>query len=108
MKKTVSKSVATKLTSLELQKINNIVDIGMYLNSSDFLREAVREKLKAIEVINIRDIDYETAKKEVLEYHETHETAYISEISENLKLDLSLTVNIIDELIKKGKIEEVS
>jgi len=35
------------------------------LNPSDFIREAVRENLASIKVIECRDVDYESAKKEV-------------------------------------------
>jgi len=62
------KVVRAKLTQNEIGQINKLVEAGFYLNHSDFIRDAVREKLAAIKVIQYRDIDYETAKKEVAGY----------------------------------------
>jgi Arc/MetJ-type ribon-helix-helix transcriptional regulator len=59
----VGKVVGAKLTRNEIDQINDLVKAGLYLNPSDFIREAVREKLAAIKVIECRDVDYETAKK---------------------------------------------
>jgi len=102
-----SKSLATKLTPVELQEIENLVSAGLYLNSSDFLRDAVRERLRAIKVIKLKDIDYETAKKEVLGYYKEYEKAFLSDVSNDLELDLELVVKITDELIKESRIKEV-
>ncbi|MGV8128081.1 MAG: ribbon-helix-helix domain-containing protein [Methanothrix sp.] len=57
--------VGAKLTPNEIGQINKLVEAGLYLNPSDFIRDAVREKLAAIKVIQYRDLDYEAAKKEV-------------------------------------------
>ncbi len=59
------KVVGAKLTPNEIGQINKLVEAGLYLNPSDFIRDAVREKLAAIKVIQYRDLDYETARKEV-------------------------------------------
>ncbi|MDD1761662.1 MAG: ribbon-helix-helix domain-containing protein [Methanothrix sp.] len=57
------KVMGAKLTRNEIEQINCLVEAGLYLNPSDFIRETVREKLAAIKVIESRDVDYETAKK---------------------------------------------
>lgn len=59
----VGKVVGVKLTRNEIDQINKLVEAGLYLNPSDFVREAVREKLAAIKVIEYRDVDYERAMK---------------------------------------------
>ena len=61
-----SKTVGTKLTRYEYEEISNLIDAGIFLNASDFVREAIRDKLKSIKVIKIRDVVYETAKKRSL------------------------------------------
>ena len=53
-------------TQSELAQIQDLIDAGVYLNASDFVREAIRNKLAAIKVIKCRDVDYETAKKEII------------------------------------------
>jgi Arc/MetJ-type ribon-helix-helix transcriptional regulator len=101
----VGKVVGTKLTRNEIDQINKLVESGLYLNPSDFVREAVREKLAAIKVIEYRDVDYETAKKEVAGYFQMKGEAYASDASTDLQLDYDLVNKIMDELEKEGKIE---
>ena len=106
-KKIVAKTLSTKLTPKELEEIDNLVKAGLYLNGSDFLREAVRERLKAINIIKHREVNYDTAKKEVLGYYRKYNKAFMSDVSDDLELDIELVVNITDELIKEGRLKEV-
>lgn len=54
------------------------------------MRDAIRDKLAAIKTIKYRDVDYETAKKEVMGYFRERGEAYPSEIEEDLELDYKL------------------
>ena len=99
--------VGTKLTSNEIDQINRLVAAGLYLNHSDFMRQAVREKLAAIKVIQYRDLDYDTAKKEVAGYFQMKGEAYASDASTDLELDYDLVCRIMDDLEKEGKMEAV-
>lgn len=63
---------------------------------------------KPPEIIEIRDIPFEQAKKEIAEYCASlkgEEVVYPSEIMDILKLDLKQTVKAVDELIEEGKLE---
>ncbi|MCR4335325.1 MAG: ribbon-helix-helix domain-containing protein [archaeon] len=102
-----AKAVGVKLTPLEYRKIKQMVNAGVFLNVSDFIRGAVREKLEGTEVIYLRDVDYGTAKKEILEYYKKNNEAYYEEIANELRLDLEMTVKIVDELIKEKKVEVI-
>jgi Arc/MetJ-type ribon-helix-helix transcriptional regulator len=99
------KVVGAKLTQNEIGQINKLVEAGFYLNPSDFIREAVREKLAAIKVIEYRDVDYQTAKKEVAGYFQMKGEAYASDASTDLQLDYELVIQIMDDLEKEGKME---
>jgi Arc/MetJ-type ribon-helix-helix transcriptional regulator len=101
----VGKVVGAKLTRNEIAQINKLVESGLYLNPSDFIREAVREKLAAIKVIEYRDVDYETAKKEVAGYFKRKGEAYASDASQDLELDYELVCRIMDDLEKEGLME---
>lgn len=101
----VGKVVGAKLTQNEIGQINKLVEAGFYLNPSDFIREAVREKLAAIKVIEYRDVDYQTAKKEVAGYFQMKGEAYASDASTDLELDYELVIKIMDDLEKEGKME---
>lgn len=99
------KVMGTKLTGNEIDQINKLVEAGFYLNPSDFIREAVRDKLAAIKVIECRDVDYEVAKKEVAGYFKMKGEAYASDASADLQLDYDLVCRIMDDLEKEGSLE---
>jgi Arc/MetJ-type ribon-helix-helix transcriptional regulator len=101
----VGKVVGAKLTRNEIGQINRLVEAGLYLNPSDFIRDAVREKLAAIKVIEYRDVDYDTAKKEVAGYFQMKGEAYASDASTDLQLDYELVCRIMDDLETEGKME---
>lgn len=82
-----------------------MVASGVYLNTSDFVRDAVRDKLAAIKTIKYRNVDYETAKKEIIGYFQQRGEAYPSEIEEDLELDYQLICQIIAELKREGRLE---
>lgn len=76
-----------------------------------------REKISALEeeieklkkatspnVIILQEVTYEEAKSMVEDYLKTNKTAYISEIVEDLRLDLELVHQIIEELKTENKI----
>jgi hypothetical protein len=72
-----------------------------------FIRDAVREKLAAIKVIECRDVDYETAKVEIAGYFQMKGEAYASDASTDLQLDYELVCEIMDDLEKDGKMETI-
>jgi len=45
----MAKQVAAKLSDVEYNQIRRIVRSGLYINSSDFVRDAVRRRLSEIE-----------------------------------------------------------
>ncbi len=78
------------------------MEAGLYPNPSDFIKEALREKLQSIKVIECRDVDYETAKKEVAGYFQMKGKAYASDASTDLQLNYDLVCMIMDNLEKEG------
>jgi len=97
--------IGSKVSAVELEQIRKLVDTGVYLNTSDFVRDAIRDKLAAIKTIKYRNIDYERAKKEVIGYFQRRGEAYPSEIEEDLELDYHLICDIINELKREGRLE---
>ena len=90
---------------MELEQIRRLVASGVYLNTSYFVRDAVRDKLSAIKTIKYRDLDYDTAKKEVMGYFQKRGEAYPSEVEEDLELDYELVCQIVEELKREGRLE---
>ncbi|MGA9100118.1 MAG: ribbon-helix-helix domain-containing protein [Methanotrichaceae archaeon] len=97
--------IGSKVSAVELEEIKNLVASGVYLNTSDFVRDAIRDKLAAIKTIKYRDVDYETAKKEVMGYFQERGEAYPSDIEEDLELDYNLVRQIIGELKREGRLK---
>jgi len=58
-----------------------------------------------VEVIKVRDVDYKTAKKEVLGYFRKYSEAYVDEAANDLGLDLELVVNITKDLRKEKRLD---
>jgi Arc/MetJ-type ribon-helix-helix transcriptional regulator len=97
--------IGSKVSAIELEQIKKLVASGAYLNTSDFVRDAIRDKLAAIKTIKYRDVDYETAKKEVMGYFQERVEAYASEAEEDLQIDYKLICQIVDELKREGRLE---
>lgn len=97
----------SKVSEVEFEQIQRLVDTGVYLNTSDFVREAIRDKLASIKVIKYRDLDYETAKREVRGYFEARGEAYPSDASADLEIDYELICQITEELQREGRMEAI-
>ncbi len=101
------KTVGTKLAPKDYKKIEEIVRKGAYLGVSDFIRDAIKEKLDSVEVIELREVSYKQAKKEIIEYFKSHNEAYPSDAANELGIDLELTYKIVLELRKEGKLGDI-
>ena len=80
------------------------MDLGYYMNSADFLRQAVREKLETIEVVELRKVAPKKAKQEILAYLQKHGRTYASDVADALRLDIGLVMSQLKELVKEGRI----
>ena len=102
-----SKSVTIELSDEEYNLINKLVIDGLFLSSSDFVREAMLEKLRNLDVIHLRDIPYEQQEKEIIEYAKTHDIFDALDIADALKLDVFEVNEIMAKLIKENVLEEL-
>jgi len=78
------------------------------ISKAEAIREAIRyyaEELKGLEVVELRDISKEQAKKEILQFIEGKERVWADEIADALRLDLSLVNDILMELWGEGYVE---
>jgi hypothetical protein len=65
----------------------------------------VKSNTTGRKTIKYRDVDYETAKKEVMGYFQESGEAYPSDIEEDLELDYKLICQIVEELKREGRLE---
>ena len=106
--KGIGKTIATKVPINVHDELVDLVECGAYLSVSDFLREAIREHLKTYKVANMRDIDYEYAKKEVVSYFIKYKICFLDEIAVNLEMEFELVNTILNDLIREEKIVTLS
>ena len=97
--------LGVRLTEREEDEIKKLVDAGVYISVSEFIRDAVRKNLASIKAIEIRDIPKTQAKKEILNYLKQHKESYASDVSEELGIRLDLVFSIMKELNKEGLVE---
>ena len=93
-----------RLPEMDKERIEKLIKSGYYVNSADFLRDAVRNKLEEFEFAFVRDVDKSKAKKEVLDCVKQNPNIYADEIAAKLDLDIETVINIIEELIKEKKV----
>lgn len=101
----MSQMAGVRLAEKQDKDIQGLVDDGLYLSVSEFIRDAVREKLEAIKVLEVRDVSRGKAKEEIVEFLKTQENAYPSDIADGLRLDFDLVLSIVKELIKEGRVK---
>ena len=104
---TSSKNLSIEISQQDFEKINDLVDDGLFNNVDDFLTEAINEKLGDMEAIAIRDIPYEQLRKEIIAYAKSHDDFDAIDVSDELLLDVFEVNDIMVELIKEGILEEL-
>ncbi len=104
---TSSKNLSIELSQHNFEKINELVDEGLFDNVDDFLNEAVNEKLEDMEPITLRDIPYEQQRREIIAYAKSHDDFDAIDVSDELLLDVFEVNDIMVELIKEGILEEL-
>ncbi len=91
----------------ELEALNIIIDkVGG--NKSGAIRLAIKsyaEELRGLEVVKIRDLPRNEARKEILQFLSRKERAWSSEVADTLRLDLSLVNSILQELWSEKRVE---
>lgn len=99
--------VAVRLSRVDYARIRELIEAGLYRSSADFLREAVREKLRTMEVISVRNIDLEKAEKMIENYLAEHPGPnFASEIADALGIEYSITFKAVHKLLEEGKIRK--
>ena len=101
-----AEAVSTRLSLKELERVETLIKEGFYINISDFVRDAVREKLTNTQVMYVRRVSLKEAKKEILGRLKKNAKAYPSDIALELNLDFDIVNESVEELIKEGVVEK--
>ena len=100
-----SELVSARLSPKEAEVIERLVEEGFFMNTADFVRTAVREKLESVKIIEVSNTGREKAKKEVIEYLKENKKAYPSDAADALGLDFDLVLEIVKELVGEGRLK---
>ncbi len=103
---TLKYQAAVKLTLREYEGVERLVKAGYFLNVSDFVRFAVRDKLEALKPTFVRRISAQKAMREVYQYIKSHPEVYPDEIADVLNMDLETVMDAVSVLISKKKVKE--
>jgi len=103
----MAQQVTTKIPKVDYEKIRQLVNVGFYINISDFVREAIRAKLAELELSSKLDPP-ETMKARVYEYFkERGGVAWPDEAAKELGYSVIDVLNALQMLKDEGKTEEV-
>jgi Arc/MetJ-type ribon-helix-helix transcriptional regulator len=97
---------AVKLTPKEFEGVEHLVKAGYFLNVSDFVRSAVRDKLEALKPTLVRRISSRAAQQEIYRYIKSHPDVYPDEIADALNLDIGTVMDTVAALMLKKKVGE--
>ncbi len=92
-----------------LEELDALVERQGYRSRTELVIEAIEDKiasLRGAEIMELRVIADEQAKKELLEYIKGKERVYPSDIADVLRLPLEQVFRIVSELFSEDRVEE--
>jgi len=78
------------------------------VSKDEAVREAIRffdTELKGVEIVELRDIPKEQARKEIINFITGKDRVWADEIADALRLDLAFVNDILKELWEEGYVE---
>ncbi|MBI4177009.1 MAG: hypothetical protein HY516_01440 [Candidatus Aenigmarchaeota archaeon] len=93
-----------RLAETERERLEQLVKLGYYLNVADFLRDAVRSKLREFEFVVPRKLTTAKTKSEVLRIIKQKPNIYADEVASEIGIDIGTVINLIEELIKEKQV----
>jgi Arc/MetJ-type ribon-helix-helix transcriptional regulator len=103
----LSNQISTKVSKQEMRDINKIIKSGLYINVSDFVRDAVREKLRELKSTKLDSP--EIIKERVYEYFKTRgSSGWPDEAAIELGYSVLEVLDALEKLKKEGKAQEAA
>ena len=98
---------AVRLSKADYNRVQQLVEAGLYRSFADFLREAVRDKLGSMEVVSVKKMEAPVAERMIEDYLKEHPGPnFASEIADALGLEFSITFKTIHKLLEEGRIKK--
>lgn len=92
----------------DLQKqINDLkIIVDRLILEINSIRDLLEVSPVRVRIVETREVTIEKAKKMIVKYMETNDVIYPDDIADELGLDLKITIEAVNELIKEGKVKE--
>lgn len=78
---------------------------GVYANEAEFVREAVRDKLRGFTLVEVRELSDQAVDEEIVAYIKGKGKAYPSDIAADRGIPYFSVLRAIDRLMEKGVLE---
>lgn len=98
-------TVPVSLPKTVVKKLERLRARLGYRSRNDVIREAINRFIEDIEetkAIYVREMTLQQAKKEIIKYLKHHGSTYVSEMAEELSIDVELAFKAVEELEKEG------
>ena len=79
---------------------------GAYSNEAEFVREAIREKLQKVALVEVKDIPQPELQKQIIGYTKEKGKAYPSDIAAGLGVPYFSVTEVINKLVEEGILEQ--
>ena len=100
-----SYQLAARLTSVEYKHVEALVSAGLFRSGADFVREAVRDKLRSYEAESVSDFSAKEAERMITSFLRANPGPhYASDIAEKLGMDYALAFKTVRRLLDSRKI----
>ena len=100
------------VTEQEYNRVYRLVRAGAARSVAELVRLAVKDyaaKMGASKLLNLREVPFQEARRTVERYLKLHPgVVWPDEMAEELGLDYRLVLEVVKDLLKEKKIEEVS
>lgn len=96
--------VAVRLTRDEYRAVRKLASGEVYRSAADFARAAIREKLAESEVISVRENPGDALRAIEAYLAKNPGPHFVSEISEELGIELSAAFKLVTNLLNQGRI----
>jgi Arc/MetJ-type ribon-helix-helix transcriptional regulator len=101
----MSRQVAAKISDVEYKQIRRLVSGGLYINSSDFVRDAVRRRLG--EISSVTRTDSPNLREELYRYMKQRDGfVWPDEAARELGCSVIEILEALKKLEREGKVEE--
>jgi Arc/MetJ-type ribon-helix-helix transcriptional regulator len=101
----MSRQVAAKISDVEYKQIRRLVSGGLYINSSDFVRDAVRRRLG--EISSVAKTNSPKLREELYHYmKERGGLVWPDDAARELGYSVMEIVEALKKLEREGKVEE--